>query len=121
MSVCFSTCLEAEIDYLPLHFQSGYMMILIVPAVISSPFNSKTGSVCDVFQSLRKLNHPNIVKLKEVIRENDMLYFVFEFMKENLYQMMKDRWVFNLCRCVCVCLSLSLLLYFCLPIFFFQP
>ena len=31
------------------------------------------------------------MKLKEVIRENDMLYFVFEFMKENLYQMMKDR------------------------------
>uniref|UniRef100_A0A0B7AFF1 non-specific serine/threonine protein kinase n=1 Tax=Arion vulgaris TaxID=1028688 RepID=A0A0B7AFF1_9EUPU len=42
-------------------------------------------------KSLRKLNHPNIVKLKEVVRENDMLYFVFEFMKENLYQMMKDR------------------------------
>ena len=44
-----------------------------------------------LFQSLRKLNHANIVKLKEVIRENDNLYFVFEFMKENLYQMMKDR------------------------------
>ena len=44
-------------------------------------------------QSLRKLNHVNIVKLKEVIRENDMLYFVFEYMKENLYQMMKDRYV----------------------------
>ncbi|CAH1776223.1 unnamed protein product [Owenia fusiformis] len=42
-------------------------------------------------KSLRKLNHINIVKLKEVIRENDHLYFVFEFMKENLYQMMKDR------------------------------
>ncbi|XP_067939232.1 serine/threonine-protein kinase MAK-like [Watersipora subatra] len=42
-------------------------------------------------KSLRKLNHANIVKLKEVIRENDNLYFVFEFMKENLYQMMKDR------------------------------
>ena len=46
---------------------------------------------CDSFQSLRKLNHANIVKLKEVIRENDQLFFVFEFMKENLYQMMKDR------------------------------
>jgi len=44
-------------------------------------------------QSLRKLNHANIVKLKEVIRENDQLFFVFEFMKENLYQMMKDRYV----------------------------
>ncbi|XP_025110693.1 serine/threonine-protein kinase ICK-like [Pomacea canaliculata] len=42
-------------------------------------------------KSLRKLSHPNIVKLKEVIRENDMLYFVFEYMRENLYQMMKDR------------------------------
>lgn len=42
-------------------------------------------------KSLRKLNHANIVRLKEVIRENDQLFFVFEFMKENLYQMMKDR------------------------------
>ncbi|XP_076462531.1 serine/threonine-protein kinase dyf-5-like [Babylonia areolata] len=42
-------------------------------------------------KSLRKLNHPNIVKLREVIRENDLLYFVFEFMKENLYQLIKDR------------------------------
>ncbi|XP_041356971.1 serine/threonine-protein kinase ICK-like [Gigantopelta aegis] len=42
-------------------------------------------------KSLRKLSHANIIKLKEVIRENDMLYFVFEYMKENLYQMMKDR------------------------------
>jgi len=40
---------------------------------------------------LRKLNHVNIVKLKEVVRENNKLYFVFEYMKENLYQMMKDR------------------------------
>ncbi|XP_018414361.1 PREDICTED: serine/threonine-protein kinase ICK [Nanorana parkeri] len=42
-------------------------------------------------KSLRKLNHPNVIKLKEVIRENDQLYFVFEYMKENLYQLMKDR------------------------------
>ena len=46
----------------------------------------------DFFQSLKKLNHANIVKLKEVIRENDTLYFIFEFMKENLYQMMKARY-----------------------------
>lgn len=29
---------------------------------------------------LRKLSHPCIVKLKEVIRENDELFFVFEFL-----------------------------------------
>lgn len=42
-------------------------------------------------KSLRKLNHTNLIKLKEVIRENDQLYFVFEYMKENLYQLMKNR------------------------------
>ncbi|KAI8014686.1 Cyclin-dependent kinase F-4 [Camellia lanceoleosa] len=38
-------------------------------------------------KSLRKMNHPNIVKLKEVIREND----IFVFCECNLYQLMKDR------------------------------
>ncbi|XP_037541321.1 serine/threonine-protein kinase ICK [Nematolebias whitei] len=42
-------------------------------------------------KSLKKLNHTNVIKLKEVIRENDHLYFIFEYMKENLYQLMKDR------------------------------
>eukprot|EP00818_Percolomonas_sp_WS_P006460 CAMPEP_0117444132 /NCGR_PEP_ID=MMETSP0759-20121206/5071_1 /TAXON_ID=63605 /ORGANISM="Percolomonas cosmopolitus, Strain WS" /LENGTH=378 /DNA_ID=CAMNT_0005236165 /DNA_START=1300 /DNA_END=2436 /DNA_ORIENTATION=+ len=42
-------------------------------------------------QTLRKLNHSNIVKLKEVIRENNELFFVFEFMDKNLYQIMKER------------------------------
>uniref|UniRef100_A0A3B1JGC4 non-specific serine/threonine protein kinase n=1 Tax=Astyanax mexicanus TaxID=7994 RepID=A0A3B1JGC4_ASTMX len=42
-------------------------------------------------KSLKKLNHANVIKLKEVIREHDHLYFVFEYMKENLYQLMKDR------------------------------
>ena len=32
-------------------------------------------------KSLRKLNHPQIVKLKEVIRVNDDLYFVFEYLE----------------------------------------
>mmetsp|Transcript_1310 Transcript_1310/g.2904 ORF Transcript_1310/g.2904 Transcript_1310/m.2904 type:complete len:483 (+) Transcript_1310:220-1668(+) len=41
--------------------------------------------------SLRKLIHPNIVKLKEVIRENDELHMVFEHMDCNLYEYMKSR------------------------------
>merc|ERR550532_1050547 len=43
-------------------------------------------------KSLKKLSHANVIKLKEVIRENDTLYFVFEYMKENLYQLMKERY-----------------------------
>ncbi|MFS7927949.1 putative protein-serine/threonine kinase CMGC-RCK family [Helianthus anomalus] len=31
-------------------------------------------------KSLCKMNHPNIVKLKEVVRENNILYSVFEYM-----------------------------------------
>ncbi|GAB1294463.1 Serine/threonine-protein kinase ICK [Apodemus speciosus] len=46
-------------------------------------------------KSLKKLNHANIVKLKEVIRENDHLYFIFEYMKENLYQLIKERRFFH--------------------------
>ena len=42
-------------------------------------------------RSLRKLNHPNIIKLKEVIRENNQLYFVFEFMDCNLYELLKEK------------------------------
>ena len=48
-------------------------------------------SGCFFFQSLQKLRHANVVKLKEVIRENDCLYFVFEYMNENLLQLMKAR------------------------------
>ncbi|KAK7386814.1 hypothetical protein VNO78_27150 [Psophocarpus tetragonolobus] len=42
-------------------------------------------------KSLRKMNHTNIVKLKEVIRECDILCLVFEYMEYNLYQLMKNR------------------------------
>lgn len=45
-------------------------------------------------QSLRKLNHPNIVKLKEVIRENNELNFVLEYMEGNLYDLIKNRTTF---------------------------
>jgi serine/threonine protein kinase len=35
-------------------------------------------------KSLRKLSHPAIVKLKEVIRQGDELFFVFEYMVKAL-------------------------------------
>ena len=41
-------------------------------------------------KSLKKLNHPNVVKLKEVIRENNRLYFVFEYVKGDLLGLMRD-------------------------------
>ncbi|KAH7423813.1 hypothetical protein KP509_12G075100 [Ceratopteris richardii] len=41
-------------------------------------------------KSLQKLKHPHIVRLKEVVRENNELFFVFECMEFNLYQAMKD-------------------------------
>lgn len=42
-------------------------------------------------KALRKLNHPNIIKLKEIVRENNELFFIFEYMELNLYQIMRDR------------------------------
>jgi male germ cell-associated kinase len=42
-------------------------------------------------RSLKKLKHSNIVKLLEVFRENDELFFVFEYMKSNLFDDMKSR------------------------------
>ncbi|KAJ3312552.1 hypothetical protein HDV04_002869 [Boothiomyces sp. JEL0838] len=43
-------------------------------------------------KSLKKINnHKNIIRLKEVIRENDELHFVFEFADGNLYQKSKER------------------------------
>ena len=42
-------------------------------------------------QSLMKLKHAHIVRLHEVIREHNKLYFIFEYMRENLYEMIKHR------------------------------
>ena len=42
-------------------------------------------------KSLRMFNSQYIVKLKEVFRVNDELHLVFEFMEENLYELIKDR------------------------------
>jgi len=38
-------------------------------------------------KSLRKLNHQNVIKLKEVIKVSDDLYFVFEYLEQNIYQL----------------------------------
>ncbi len=38
-------------------------------------------------KSLRKLSHANIIKLREAIKVNDELHFVFEFLDQNLYQL----------------------------------
>ncbi|CAK9140903.1 unnamed protein product [Ilex paraguariensis] len=41
-------------------------------------------------KSLHKLIHPNIIKLKEVVWENNELFFIFDYMERNLYQIMRD-------------------------------
>ncbi|KAL3615924.1 hypothetical protein CASFOL_040218 [Castilleja foliolosa] len=42
-------------------------------------------------KSLRILNHPNIIKLLEIVRQNNELFFIFEYMEHNLYQIMRDQ------------------------------
>ena len=42
-------------------------------------------------KSLINLKHDNIIKLKEMIRVEDTLYLVFEFMERNLLELMKSR------------------------------
>ena len=42
-------------------------------------------------KSLIKFHHPNIVNIYEIIKYNNDLYFVFEYMEKNVYQLMKDR------------------------------
>ncbi|XP_041996099.1 serine/threonine-protein kinase MHK-like isoform X1 [Salvia splendens] len=42
-------------------------------------------------KSLRRLNHPNIIKLLEIVRQDNELFFIFEYMECNLYQIMKNQ------------------------------
>ncbi|KAL6638539.1 hypothetical protein ACP70R_023650 [Stipagrostis hirtigluma subsp. patula] len=42
-------------------------------------------------KALQKLIHPNIVKLKEVAMENHELFFIFEHMECNLYDVIRQR------------------------------
>ncbi|XP_035219345.1 serine/threonine-protein kinase dyf-5-like isoform X2 [Stegodyphus dumicola] len=66
-----------------------------ISSIISSTFALAKISFINsndyIDRSLQKLSHANLVKLKEVIREDNTLYFVFEYMKENLYQLIKSR------------------------------
>lgn len=41
-------------------------------------------------KSLAKLSHPNVVKLLEVIKENNKLHLVFEYMDRNIYELLKS-------------------------------
>lgn len=37
------------------------------------------------------MNHPNIIKLKEVIRVVNEAYFVFQYLEKDLFKLMNDR------------------------------
>lgn len=37
------------------------------------------------------MNHPNIIKLKEVIRVVNEAYFILEYIEKDLYRLMTDR------------------------------
>ena len=67
--------------------RSTSMYNIVIKSMISLP-----PSLIAV-QSLAKLKHVNIVKVKEVFREKNTLYFVFEYMKQNLYELIKSRYV----------------------------
>lgn len=41
-------------------------------------------------KALRKLAHPNIIKLKEVLKVSDELNLVFEFLEKNVFEVYMD-------------------------------
>jgi serine/threonine protein kinase len=77
--------------------------------VVYKACNTATGEICAIkkmkrkflsweeclnlreIMSLRKFNNPSIIKLKEVFRINEELNMVFEFMDENVYELIRDR------------------------------
>ena len=42
-------------------------------------------------KALIKLVHPNIVKLKEVIRQSNIMFIIFELLNEDLAHLMRER------------------------------
>lgn len=44
-------------------------------------------------KSLRKLNHPNVIKLREVLRQpTGEVYLVFDYVKWTILDLIKDRY-----------------------------
>lgn len=43
-------------------------------------------------QALQRLKHVNIIKATEIFRDSNTLYFVFEYMKQNLYELIKSKY-----------------------------
>ncbi|CAA2983529.1 cyclin-dependent kinase F-4-like isoform X2 [Olea europaea subsp. europaea] len=81
-----------SISHLNLPFQTNNLSLQVAIKKMKKKYYSWEECInLREVKSLRKMKNPNIVKLKEVIRENDILYFVFEYMECNLYQLMKDR------------------------------
>lgn len=42
-------------------------------------------------KALRKMAHPNIIKLKEVIRVINEAYFVFEYIEKDLFKLITEK------------------------------
>ena len=77
--------------------------------VVFKAINTANGEVCAIkkmktkfksweeclalreIKSLRKLSHTNIVKLKEAFRVNDELHLVFDYLDQDVYQLIKDK------------------------------
>lgn len=45
---------------------------------------------------LRKISHPNVIKLREIIRENDDLYLVMDYMEQSLIELITGRTTMDL-------------------------
>ena len=83
-------------------------MTCLISIMCSVAFSWVTYYLLNRYQSLRRMNHPNIVKLKEVIRENDMLFFVFEYMVWSIHKPWSIVSVLVVCEVTEVCVFCSL-------------
>lgn len=84
------TTAVSSLPHIPLNIPILFLphLLLLHPLTLFSLFLPLTSPTP---QSLMKLKHANIVRLREVVREDNKLYFIFEYMKENLYEMIKHR------------------------------